>query len=147
MKDNLPPYVSMVDVLEADYNANYEEWKRRRDMVYAIQKARFYDDNMTNHTPVTVGHIIYKAYAPRESDVIRFLITALAVIAVIFWLIPAIYYHGNAAKMNEIGTLTVLEDMMNERELNGVYVKENGKWREAEQYEIDCYMETSETGN
>lgn len=123
-----PP--SMVDVLEADYNAKYEEWKKK-----------FYHDNMTDTAPVTIGHIVNKSLEKRENDVIRFLIIALLVIMVIFWIIPAMYYHNDAAKMNGIGTLDILEDLLTERELNGVYIKDNEEWREANDNEIEYYME------
>lgn len=129
--NKLPPYPSMIDVLEADYNANYERWKRD-----------FYDNNMTSHAPLTVGDIVAKSFDDMTGSVIKFLSIALLIIIIVFWVMPAMYYHGNPSKMSEIGTLDIVEDIMSTRELNGVYIKENEKWREATEDEIKYYMET-----
>lgn len=131
MRNQLQRYPSMVDVLADDYAAKYETWKRD-----------FYVENMTDTPPITVGHVVFKACKSHEKPVIRFLATALIVIAVIFWIIPAIYYHNDFAKLDKIGTLEIVEDMLTEPALSGVYVKEDGKWREAEKSEIEYYMDT-----
>ncbi len=135
MDNRLPPYPSMTEMIEADYNKRYERWKRD-----------FYHDNMTDTPPITIGHVMFKTYETHESAVIRYLVTALILIAIIFWLIPALYYHGNPVEMDKIGTMEAVEDILTRRELNGVFVRENGKWREATEDEIDYYMETGACG-
>ena len=125
MRPELPPYVSMVDVLEADYNAQYDAWKRE----YMRRNAQFINDNMTDIPPITLGQIgamwYNKRIRPQENDAIRFLVITLMIILVIFWIIPALAYHGNPAKMDKIGTLEIITDIITGKDLiSGVYVTE-----------------------
>jgi len=149
MNQELPPYISMVDVLERDYNANYEAWKAEREKLYAAQKANFYDECETDIPPITLGQIgamwYEKNAAPREINVIKFCVMFLLIYFVLFWLCPAMLFHDDANKMNDLGTLDALIDVINPvDENNGVYVLEDGVWREAKENEIYGYMEKSE---
>lgn len=137
INNELPPYISMVDVLEADYNANYETWKRD-----------FYEDNMTDIPPITLGQIgamwYEKNAAPHEINVIKFCLMFLILYFALFWLIPALALQGDAKRMNDLGTLDALIDVIKPVDENsGVYVLEDGYWREANENEIYGYMEES----
>lgn len=148
MNNELPPYVSMVDVLEADYNANYEAWKAERDELYAAQKANFYDECETVIQPITLGQIgamwYEKNAAPHETNVIKFCLMFLILYFSLFWLIPALALQGDVKRMNDLGTLDAVIDVIKPVDENsGVYVLEDGYWREANENEIYSYMEKS----
>lgn len=141
MKEELPPYISMVDMLESDYNANYEAWK-----------AKFYTDNMTSAKPLSIADIVAigvknsyrKRGAEIENKIIMLCLWFLLITGVVFWLIPGVALSGDAKRMNDLGTLDALIDVINPAdETSGIYVLEEGYWREAKENEIYGYMEQS----
>lgn len=140
MQRELPPYVSMVDILEDDYNAKYEAWRRK-----------FYEDNMTDNPPITLGQICAMLYEkhmkPKENDAIKFLGIAAIIILVIFWIIPAIAYHDYPSQLDKLGTFEVVSDIIAGKGItSGVYVTEfDGTRRKLSDAEVNDFINKNQT--
>lgn len=125
---------SIIKLLEDDYNRHYEEWKKR-----------FYADNMTRTPPLSVWDICGMTYSKRRkkrhSGMNALYIVAI-VLALVFWIIPAIYWNDLPGQMDKLGTVDIVYDMIANPKRDGVYIEDNGIVRKADEHEIQYYMET-----
>lgn len=130
--------LSMIPMLEEDYNLHYEEWKKR-----------FYVDNMTKCAPVSlwdIASLSYKKRRKRGKSFTTVICWFAIILAVVFWIIPGIYWSDSPGELDKLGTIDIVYDMIATPKRDGVYIEDNGIVRKADEHEIQYYMETGTSG-